>query len=43
MPKRHKISRRKSKKLFRKTASHTHRRNLPRPGAKAVMRGGIRA
>lgn len=42
MAKRHKMSARKSKKLFRKTASHTHRKNLPRPGAKSVMRGGIR-
>lgn len=43
MPKRHRLSKRKSKKMFRRSASHTHRKNLPRPGAKAVMRGGIRA
>lgn len=36
--KRFKMSRRHSKKLFRKTASFTHKRNL----GHASMRGGIR-
>lgn len=35
---RHKMSRKGSKKLFRKTASKTHRRNISPP----PMRGGIR-
>lgn len=34
---RRKMSKRRSKKLFSKTASRTHRKNLG-----AVMRGGIR-
>jgi len=38
MSKRHKMSRKKSKRLFSKTASRTNKRNVgPRP-----MRGGIR-
>ena len=37
---RHKLGRRHSKKLFRKTASRVHKRNLQ--GASYVMRGGIR-
>ena len=37
--KRRKMSRRKSKRLFSRTASRTHRRNLP---TSRVMRGGIR-
>lgn len=36
--KRYKLSKRSSKKLFRKTASRTHKRNL----GYASMRGGIR-
>jgi hypothetical protein len=35
---RHHIPRRKSKKLFSKTASRTHKKNL----RAAVMRGGFR-
>lgn len=38
--KRNKLSSRKSKKLFSKTASKTHSRNIV--GANTVMRGGIR-
>ena len=38
MPKRHKISRKKSKRLFSKTAAGTNPRNL----SSAPMRGGIR-
>jgi len=38
--KRSKMSNRKSKKLFSKTASRTHRKNIT--GANTVMRGGIR-
>lgn len=38
--KRHKMSRGKSRRIFRKTASRTHKRNVS--GAGAVMRGGIR-
>lgn len=38
MRKRNRMSKRKSKKLFRKTAGRTHKKNLaPQP-----MRGGIR-
>lgn len=39
MSKRFKMERRSSKRLFSRTASHTHKKNLPiaRP-----MRGGIR-
>ena len=37
---RHKLSRRSSKKMFRKSASRFHKRNLM--GADHVMRGGIR-
>lgn len=36
---RKKMSRRGSKKLFSRTASYTHKRNMPRS---APMRGGIR-
>lgn len=39
--KRHSMSKGHSKKLFSKTASKTHRRNIT-PGARTVMRGGIR-
>lgn len=39
MAKRHKLSASTSKRLFRRTASRTHRKNL----ALAPMRGGIRA
>lgn len=35
---RHKIKKSRSKKLFRRTASKTNRRNIPR----TVMRGGNR-
>lgn len=38
MRKRHRMTRRKSKRLFKKTASKFHRRNLP----KLMMRGGTR-
>lgn len=38
MKKRMKLSKRKSQKLFRKTASKTHRKNIPI----MPMRGGIR-
>lgn len=38
MMRRNKLSKRKSKRLFRKTASKAHQKNFPR----AVMRGGIR-
>lgn len=38
--KRSKISRGSSKRLFGRTASMTHKKNMP--GAKMVMRGGIR-
>lgn len=38
MAKRSKISRKKSKKMFRKGASKTHKKNMPR----TIMRGGIR-
>ena len=37
---RHKMSRRGSKKLFRRAASKTHRKNVQRQ--RPVMRGGIR-
>lgn len=37
--KRQKISRQVSKRVFRKTASRTHRKNV---GSQVVMRGGIR-
>lgn len=37
---RHKLSRRSSRKMFRKGAKRIHRRNLS--GAGYVMRGGIR-
>lgn len=36
---RSKMSRKSSKKLFRKTASRTHKKNVPRA---MPMRGGIR-
>lgn len=38
MPRRKRMSKRKSKKLFSKTASRTHKKNV----SPAVMRGGIR-
>ena len=41
MAKRSKISRGKSKRMFSKTASKTHRKNMPMP-RKVPMRGGIR-
>lgn len=41
MAKRSKISPRKSKRMFSKTASKTHRKNMPMP-RKVPMRGGIR-
>lgn len=41
MKKRFKLSGKKSKKMFSKGASKTHRRNLPAP-RKMPMRGGIR-
>ena len=37
---RHRLSRRGSRKLFRKTASRLHRRNMQ--SGHFVMRGGIR-
>lgn len=37
---RQKMSKGHSKGLFKHTASMTHRKNMP--GARAVMRGGIR-
>lgn len=40
MPKRHKMNRGNSERYFSKTASMTHKKNLP--GARTVMRGGIR-
>lgn len=42
MAKRHKMSAKGSKKHFSKHASKTHKKNLPKPGARTVMRGGIR-
>lgn len=39
--KRHKMSGGKSKRVFSKTASRTHAKNLPAP-RKIPMRGGIR-
>lgn len=36
--KRRKMSRKKSRKVFKKSASRVHRKNMPR----SVMRGGIR-
>lgn len=39
MAKRHKMSKRSSKKLFSRTASHTHKKNVP---TRIPMRGGIR-
>lgn len=39
MKKRQKMSRSGSKKLFRKTASKTHKKNVPKA---MPMRGGIR-
>ena len=41
MAKRSKLSSAKSKSMFRKGASKTHRKNLP-PPRKMPMRGGIR-
>ena len=40
MKKRSRMSKRKSKKLFSKTGSRTHKFNVQRP--KSHMRGGIR-
>jgi hypothetical protein len=37
---RHKLSRRTSKKMFRKSSSRFHKKNLM--GSNYVMRGGIR-
>ena len=43
MAKRHKMSRRGSRKHFSKHASRIHKHNLgAKPGARYVMRGGIR-
>lgn len=39
MPKRHSVSSRGSKRLFRKTAAKTHKANVPK---RLPMRGGIR-
>lgn len=39
MRKRHKMTRHGSRKLFRHTADHTHRKNMPK---RLPMRGGIR-
>lgn len=39
MHRRHKMSRHHSKKLFRRTADHTHKKNMPK---RLPMRGGIR-
>lgn len=38
--KRHKLNRGKSESMFSRHASMTHKKNLP--GARVVMRGGIR-
>ena len=38
MKRRHKVSKKISKRIFRKTAGKTHKKNLKLP----VMRGGIR-
>ena len=40
MARRRKMSRHKSKKLFRKTAQKTHKKNFQ--GSNRAMRGGIR-
>ena len=37
--KRHKLARRAAKKMFSRTASYTHKKNVPR---RLPMRGGIR-
>lgn len=37
--KRHKMSGKHSRKLFKRTADHTHKKNMPR---RIPMRGGIR-
>lgn len=43
MSKRHRMSRRESRRDFSKHGSVTHKRNLMRPGAnRNPMRGGIR-
>lgn len=42
MPFRHKISGRKSRKMFSKHADKTHRRNMPGVPRGGPMRGGIR-
>lgn len=39
MGRRHKMSRHHSKKLFSRTASRTHKKNVP---SRIPMRGGIR-
>lgn len=39
--KRHKLSSGKSRRMFSKSASRTHQRNLPAP-RRMPMRGGIR-
>lgn len=41
MPKRSRIRPQKSRKMFRKHADKTHKRNMPAP-RKMPMRGGIR-
>lgn len=41
MAKRFKVAPRKSKRVFSKTASKTHKKNMPMP-RKVPMRGGIR-
>lgn len=39
--KRHKVPGGKSKRMFSRTADHTHRKNVPSP-RRMPMRGGIR-
>lgn len=41
MPKRMKLSKGKSKRMFSKSASRTHKKNMP-PPRRFPMRGGIR-
>lgn len=40
--KRHRIGRGKSKRMFKKHADLTHKKNFQTQGARVVMRGGIR-
>lgn len=42
MKRRQKLNRKKSRRLFSKTASKTNRRNLAAPSMSRPMRGGIR-